>query len=566
MSLDQNLFTLHVTQNKDNPHVIDLIDPSGTIHYTKHRLPGNEYKVEVYDPTSQSLLITATAPMATSKAKTLELYNPTILVDLKFTGTLSFRWNFKWEEHEFEWKREQCFMLRKPDPPVLVAVTKEPAGRLKTTTVQILDYNLNRYAAIPLVIYDPPLIRRANNRFDIDDRKGLEIVILTALLTFSDVNEGYHMPQETSRNVAARTNSALPTPSASPSHSQPVDEAPPPPPKPAPKTGVDRIAEMQAALGEYNELTVGEEGQVDHYAEYCTRLLEDDAMLFVTIRSAAAEQVPKVLQVVEQYVLYDTEKKKGPRRIKLDDNVKPATTYTPPTSLTVHLSKIDMPELQPKPTHGERPGGSSPRESSSHDNSHSPGKDKPTKDSRKKEEKKAPRPTTPPTSSYGSGSSSGGAKVTKTGRSSSPAAYGYAQAHARVHAHQMHPNQPSPSPSQLNNPSIYTAPHPPRPPNSYSRSRSPTWEPPPPSPYQGSAQAFYGPGSYVPPHQSTSPSSPYPPPKPGYAPSYAAPPNPPSYLPPPPPAHPQASSRPPSPPPAPKPSVVSGLLDSFRRR
>ena len=46
--------------------------------------------------------------------------------------------------HEFEWKREECYMLRKPDPPVLVAITKEPAGRIKTKTVQILDYNLNR--------------------------------------------------------------------------------------------------------------------------------------------------------------------------------------------------------------------------------------------------------------------------------------------------------------------------------------------------------------------------------------------------------------------------------------
>jgi hypothetical protein len=27
---------------------------------------------------------------------------------------------------------------------VLIAVTKEPAGRIKTSTVQLLDYNLNR--------------------------------------------------------------------------------------------------------------------------------------------------------------------------------------------------------------------------------------------------------------------------------------------------------------------------------------------------------------------------------------------------------------------------------------
>jgi hypothetical protein len=46
--------------------------------------------------------------------------------------------------HEFEWRREECFIIRKPDPAVLVAVTKEPSGRIKTSSVQILDYNLNR--------------------------------------------------------------------------------------------------------------------------------------------------------------------------------------------------------------------------------------------------------------------------------------------------------------------------------------------------------------------------------------------------------------------------------------
>jgi len=88
-------------------------------------------------------------------------------------------------------------------------------------------------------------------------------------------------------------------------------------------------------------------------------------MLFVTLRSAAAEQVPKVLQVVEQtkrirhkagleselhqYVLYDTaEKQKGAKRIVLDDSSATKSKYTPPNNLVVHLSKIEMPELQPK--------------------------------------------------------------------------------------------------------------------------------------------------------------------------------------------------------------------------
>lgn len=59
--------------------------------------------------------------------------------------------------HEFEWKREECFILRKPDPSVLVAVTKEPPGRIKTSSIQILDYNLNRFVPASLT---SPCVRK----------------------------------------------------------------------------------------------------------------------------------------------------------------------------------------------------------------------------------------------------------------------------------------------------------------------------------------------------------------------------------------------------------------------
>jgi hypothetical protein len=50
-----------------------------------------------------------------------------------------------------------------------------------------------------------------------------------------------------------------------------------------------------------------------------------------------------------QYVVYDQEKSKGPKRINLDDpKNKPTANYVPPTNLTIHLSKIDMPELKPR--------------------------------------------------------------------------------------------------------------------------------------------------------------------------------------------------------------------------
>jgi hypothetical protein len=112
-------------------------------------------------------------------------------------------------------------------------------------------------------------------------------------------------------------------------------------------------------------------------------------MLFITIRSADPETVPKVLQVayqtrrlwhkagsfscadfaprrcllrevpasliglpddLHQYAVYDEQSTKGPKRINLDDDSKDVKKYQPPSHLTLHLSKIPMPELQPKAT------------------------------------------------------------------------------------------------------------------------------------------------------------------------------------------------------------------------
>ncbi|TFY78489.1 hypothetical protein EWM64_g5524 [Hericium alpestre] len=335
MSLDQNLFTLTIAQHKDDPAVIDLTDPAGVVHYRKQREPGPVYKINVFEPLSESLLASATAPSATSKHKTVELYNPEQVVELKSIGTLSFKWGFKWEDHDFEWKREECYMIRKPDPAVLVAVTKEPPGKLKSTAIQILDYNINR--------------------FDIEDRKGFEIVLLTALLTFHDMNDTWHTPPD-------------PVPEPSPPRAKRATsiDAPAVPPRPAKKTGVDRIEEMQNLRGEVNEIAVEEEGSVNDYAAYAANLFEDEAMLFISIRSSDSSYVPKVLKVVEQtkrlrhkrgqgsetelhqYVLLD-KSSPGSRRIVLDDAPRSGGNYTPPESVVVHLSKIPMPELQPKP-------------------------------------------------------------------------------------------------------------------------------------------------------------------------------------------------------------------------
>lgn len=62
---------------------------------------------------------------------------------------------------------------------------------------------------------------------------------------------------------------------------------------------------------------------------------------------------------LHQYVLYDEkEQRKGPRIINLDDEKK--NKYAPPKSLTVHLSKISIPELQPKAGKNEKQNHKNP--------------------------------------------------------------------------------------------------------------------------------------------------------------------------------------------------------------
>lgn len=204
-------------------------------------------------------------------------------------------------------------------------------------------------------------------------------------------------------------------------------------------------------------------------------------MLFITLHSSSPSTVPKVLHVVEQvkrlrhqsgldqgddalyhYVLDESQitrkGKKAPRVINLDDtNPKDKMkNYKPPSSISIHLSKIPMPELEPRPV-PKSPNlsewSSSPE---GRDKDKSKGKQKDDKKKEKedkkkdKKDKKHPAPNT-----YHSDAYSGPGRNTLTQASSS--------AHLHTPAHQVHPYQPSPSPSQINNPYIYAAPPPPPP-------------------------------------------------------------------------------------------------------
>ncbi|KAJ3891237.1 hypothetical protein GG344DRAFT_25059, partial [Lentinula edodes] len=278
MTLDQNLFTLQIKPSPTDPTLVDLADPSGNVFYRKERSTGVGYNVSLYDFITQSVLVTATAPSPTGKVKIIELQNPSVPVEFKASGTFSVKWAFSWKGHEFEWKREEeCYIIRKPDPPVLIAITtRKESNRIQSATVQILDYNLDR--------------------FEIEDRKGLELVILTAILTFLD-SADVNFPSMMVNDERSPVPGVIPPPPGGGRRKSMWTALSPP--RRATSSGVDLIAQLLAPRHVIHEITVYEEGGIEDYAKFCWRLLRDEAIAFITIRSGHSSQVQKVLEVVE---------------------------------------------------------------------------------------------------------------------------------------------------------------------------------------------------------------------------------------------------------------------------
>ncbi|EJU03538.1 hypothetical protein DACRYDRAFT_105696 [Dacryopinax primogenitus] len=344
MALDANLFTLVLTPAKGEPTVVDLVDPHGEVHYRKRFISSQPtYQMSIFDPHTDALLCTVAGTNPAAKQKTIELFNPNVTVSFQNTGTLSFKWSFTWEQHEFEWKKEACFLIRKPDPPVIVCSCDAPQTS-KRSALQILDYNLQR--------------------FDIDDRKGLEICIIAGLLSFYDQQDESNRVRQPERRGPLPVVPSTAQPELRPHPSQESldikKDLPPPPPVPIPRDG--------------NEIFIIDDVPVHDYVQQCAELLLDENILFIILRAQSTTAVPKCVTVAEevkrwiyrstdedqelhQYVTTDEKvdgrgKGRGKHRINLDEPVNnPKHDYHPlgpPQTLTIHLSKIPMPELQPK--------------------------------------------------------------------------------------------------------------------------------------------------------------------------------------------------------------------------
>ncbi|KAG8854877.1 hypothetical protein FRB96_007277 [Tulasnella sp. 330] len=437
--LDQNLFTLKIKRSESgDANALDLVDTQDALHYQKRPIPpaaagdpGPEGPplYDIWDPLSNSLLSTMHAVPATEKKKrTILLHNPTVEVVMTFSGKINFRWQFTWEDHTFEFKRDELFLLRHPDPPVLVTVFdfERKRDKIDLGLVQLMDYNLTR--------------------FDIDDRKGLEVVIITGLLSFQDQVTGTTVASDSAAVTSAATAgtgmlSRLATFNASSGSGGNTSGVT----SPTVQSPGQLVAGLQMReKSQPNEILVTSLFDANDYAEYAVKLLNDPNLLYIIIRSQTEEEVSKVVTIaslakrmrykggaheeeLHQYVRYDEREQpgsKGPKVIKLDGPAgkEPTKEYRPPTALIIHLSKIPMPELQPAPKQPERPSvaGHSRASLQVNDSQTSKGRQGRSKSAQRESE-----PRHPPRRDADSGGSNGKSKLHKEpdrrpGRGTSP--------------------------------------------------------------------------------------------------------------------------------------------------
>jgi hypothetical protein len=94
MSLDQNLFTLHISLSRVSPPDIDLTDPANSDVLYRKKLAVEQsdtqstYQWSLHDPLSGAVFATVSSPHSTSKKKTITLHDPDVPVDFSFSGSM----------------------------------------------------------------------------------------------------------------------------------------------------------------------------------------------------------------------------------------------------------------------------------------------------------------------------------------------------------------------------------------------------------------------------------------------------------------------------------------------
>ncbi|GAA6049369.1 hypothetical protein JCM3770_007311 [Rhodotorula araucariae] len=359
MPLDAALFILLVRPRAGSPGWVDfIVDGSATGAadeplYAAFKDATTDTTTLVDAATLAPLGRTHVAPAAVpnaapnAKHRLVALDAPVAEVHLRARSGIAWAWEMEWEKVGYTWARDVVSLVsaergytlsvdRKPDPsfPILVFSPRKKGGR-----IEVLDYNLDRV--------EPT----------IQDRKGLEIASLLALCTFIDHLFALSEPPS-SHSSPAPAGAALPSPPLSRITSLLRPSPPLSGPTPEPerkKRGLTPLATNEV------EVTDSGEAAMDAHCERCLRLLEDPALLYLSISTTRPAAVPAVAALAERvkrkrYKLSGEEVK-----LFVDDNgaaagaasegrgkSKNRQSYAPPpTALKLFLSRIDMSDLLP---------------------------------------------------------------------------------------------------------------------------------------------------------------------------------------------------------------------------
>ncbi|KAN0066578.1 hypothetical protein ACQY0O_000672 [Thecaphora frezii] len=361
MALDSALFTLHFVRRHRHPWIVDLyhanlasvvpppVPPkdnrsavddddsrkpkpfSGTIPdhsasrdsdsidytkltplYTRHRATNSaRYSAILLDGLlSDCLLASVDAPSTSARSKSIQLHNPESITTLeKRQKTFHQDWRFTVNDNLFQWRKESsarasssyfCQVIRKPDPNVLVAQYR-PSTKSKAATLQLMDYNLDR--------------------LDVDDKRGLELLLVMTLSTLLDQEYDERCAQNGEPNIyISRDAAALATSAAgvgdamAAMHNLAASTSAAGASGPSPSTSVGGGSVMAAWMAaasaaaelDPNEVLVNHWGTVEDYVDHCLTLLRADevpgegkgrAMYMIVLRSDSVETASKTVQV-----------------------------------------------------------------------------------------------------------------------------------------------------------------------------------------------------------------------------------------------------------------------------
>ncbi|CAG8473515.1 11769_t:CDS:2 [Acaulospora morrowiae] len=177
LQLDGNIKNYNFVRSAETKGEVEIQDSvSHDVLFKKIRQMSTEaYHSQIIDPIPEVILVEVEGRSSKDKLKKVKLYQPDDVLELKDTGILGFEHKFTWEGEVYVWRRRnlgfsreiECKMVHGDDPGIGVAIFKPEKKTIGHMT--IMYYNLERIG--------------------VEDKRGLEYVLLITMFSFLDKSE-----------------------------------------------------------------------------------------------------------------------------------------------------------------------------------------------------------------------------------------------------------------------------------------------------------------------------------------------------------------------------------------